>query len=103
MRNNARLLGLVAALVTTPAGAQIGPLPDIQRGTIAVVLTPVATNISAPCYAISPPGDLNRLFVVEQKGLLLVIQNDQGEVSLGLSAGEQVLAERLADKEPRTK
>ncbi len=31
--------------------------------------------MAAPDYAISPPGDSNRLFVVEQNGLLRVIQN----------------------------
>jgi glucose/arabinose dehydrogenase len=31
--------------------------------------------MAAPDYGISPPGDLNRLFVVEQNGLLRIIQN----------------------------
>ena len=53
---------------------QVGPLPDIQRGDIAVRLQPVATGMAAPDYAISPPGT-SRLFVVEQNGLLRVIQN----------------------------
>ena len=38
-------------------------------------LQPIATGMAAPDYAISPPGDLNRLFVVEQNGLLRIIQN----------------------------
>ncbi|MEO5713771.1 MAG: hypothetical protein ABIT37_09820, partial [Luteolibacter sp.] len=50
-------------------------LPDIPRGTIALELTPVATGLSAPDYAISPPGDGSRLFVLEQKGLVLIIKN----------------------------
>ena len=50
-------------------------LPSIQRGTIGVNLLPVATGMSAPDYAISPPGDTSRLFVVEQNGLLRIIQN----------------------------
>jgi glucose/arabinose dehydrogenase len=52
-----------------------GPLPDIQRGDIAILLNPVATGMAAPDYAISPPGDLNRLFIVEQNGLLRILQN----------------------------
>src|SRR5690606_28140276 len=34
-----------------------------------------ATGLGAPDYAISPPGDMSRLFVVEQKGTLRVLQN----------------------------
>jgi len=50
-------------------------LPDIPRGDIAVRLNAIATGLAAPDYAISAPGDTNRLFVVEQNGLLRVIQN----------------------------
>jgi glucose/arabinose dehydrogenase len=50
-------------------------LPSIERGTISVHLDPVATGMAAPAYAISPPGDTNRLFVVEQNGLLRILQN----------------------------
>jgi glucose/arabinose dehydrogenase len=50
-------------------------LPPLTNGTIALFLVPVATNLAAPDYAISPPGDHNRLFVVDQNGLLRIIQN----------------------------
>jgi glucose/arabinose dehydrogenase len=50
-------------------------LPPLTNGTFAMYLQAVATNLSAPDYAISPPGDHNRLFVVEQNGLLRIIQN----------------------------
>ena len=50
-------------------------LPPITNGTINIFLQPVATNLAAPDYAISPPGDTSRLFVVEQNGLLWIIQN----------------------------
>ena len=50
-------------------------LPAIANGSINILLQPVATNLSAPDYAISPPGDSSRLFVVEQKGLLRVVKN----------------------------
>ena len=63
------------ALVSQSWAQQVGPLPDIQRGDIALHLRPLVTGISAPDYGISPPGDLSRLFVVEQRGLLLVIEN----------------------------
>lgn len=50
-------------------------LPAISNGTVNILLQPVATNLAAPDYAISPPGDTHRLFVVEQNGLLRIIQD----------------------------
>ncbi len=64
------------SLMVMHAQAQIAdPLPPIARGTISVNLQAVATGLSAPDYAISAPGDSSRLYVVEQNGLLRVIQN----------------------------
>src|SRR5262245_53504488 len=57
------------------AQAQQDVLPPILTGDLAVNLFPIATGLAAPDYAISPPGDLTRLFVVEQNGLLRVLQN----------------------------
>lgn len=51
-------------------------MPALTNGSIAIMLQAVATGLAAPDYAISPPGDSNRLFVVEQNGLLRIIQND---------------------------
>lgn len=50
-------------------------LAPITNGTINLLLQAVATNLAAPDYGFSPPGDTNRLFVVEQNGLLWIIQN----------------------------
>ena len=50
-------------------------LPAITNGDVTIFLQPVATNLAAPDYAISAPGDHTRLFVVEQNGLLRVILN----------------------------
>jgi glucose/arabinose dehydrogenase/plastocyanin len=50
-------------------------LPPLTNGNISIFLVPVATNLSAPLYGINPPGDTNRLFVLEQNGLIRVIQN----------------------------
>lgn len=50
-------------------------LPPITNGNIAIFLQPIATGMAAPDYAISPLGDTTRLFVVEQNGLLRIIQN----------------------------
>jgi glucose/arabinose dehydrogenase len=49
--------------------------PEVTNGAFSLFLLPTATNMAAPDYAISPPGDTHRLFVVEQKGLLRIIQD----------------------------
>ena len=66
---------LVLAAAASRATAQADLLPSIPKGDIAIRLHPVATGMAAPDYAISPPGDTERLFVVEQNGLLRVIEN----------------------------
>lgn len=48
---------------------------ELTNGAISLFLIPVATNLSAPLYGISPPGDTHRLFVLEQNGLIRVIQD----------------------------
>ena len=67
----------VAALAALGVGstAWAAPLTPIPRGDIAIGLQPIATGVSAPLYGISPPGDASRLFVLEQNGLVKVIQN----------------------------
>ncbi len=50
-------------------------LPSIPKGNIAVHLKPLA-NISSGNYGISAPGDPNRLFVVEQKGQILIMEQN---------------------------
>jgi glucose/arabinose dehydrogenase len=77
-KNSWKLVSLTlvcAAWGGMAARAQQDVLPDIPRGDIAVRLDPIVTGMAAPDYAISPPGDLNRLFVVEQNGLLQIVQN----------------------------
>jgi glucose/arabinose dehydrogenase len=49
--------------------------PEVTNGAFSLFLLPVATNMAAPDYGISPPGDTHRLFVVEQNGLLRIIQD----------------------------
>src|SRR6185437_6537858 len=50
-------------------------LPSIPKGTISINLQTVATGLAAPDYGISAPGDPNRLFVLDQNGLVRVVQN----------------------------
>ena len=55
----------------SPTGGGPPPTGDTLQ------LVPVATGLSAPVYVSAPPGDVNRLFVVEQPGRIRVIQNGQ--------------------------
>src|SRR5262247_526490 len=64
------------AILASASSLLAGPyLPAIQKGTIAVQLDTIASGMAAPDYAISPPGDTSRLFVVEQNGLLRIVAN----------------------------
>jgi glucose/arabinose dehydrogenase len=75
----------VTAVATSDAGLSVTSapvnfitaryLPALTNGDVALLLQPIATNLSAPDYAFSPPGDHTRLFVIEQNGLLRVIEN----------------------------
>jgi glucose/arabinose dehydrogenase len=70
-------LGLTvgALLAASVAARSQDVLPPIPKGTIAVNLQTVASGLAAPDYAINAPGDTNRLFILEQKGQVLVLQN----------------------------
>lgn len=67
---------LLASGLTNDSDAATALLPPIQRGTIAVHLAAVATGLGAPAYGINAPGDTDRLFIVEQSGLLRVMRNN---------------------------
>jgi glucose/arabinose dehydrogenase len=67
-------------------------LPSIPKGNIAVQLLPVATGMAAPLYGINPPGDANRMFVLEQNGLVRILQNGSllGGSALDLQSRVQI-------------
>lgn len=81
---------LFVALVAAAARAQQNVLPDIPHGNIAVRLDPIVTGMGAPDYAISPPGDLNRLFVVEQNGRLEILENGSLRPTPALDLGPRM-------------
>ena len=67
---------LGAAATSAPVHVTVARyLPPITNGNITILLQPVATGLAAPDYGMSPPGDHTRLFIVDQNGLLRVIQN----------------------------
>jgi len=94
MRNNSWLLalltGLLMALAAASAQAQLDVLPDIPKGNIAVRLDPIVTGMAAPDYAINPPGDLNRLFIVEQNGRLEILENGSLRPTPALDLGPRM-------------
>jgi hypothetical protein len=61
--------------LSSDAEAQLDLLPSIPKGTISISLSPIVTGLGAPDYAISAPGDTSRLFVLEQKGAIVIILN----------------------------
>ncbi len=73
------LTSIVSALLTFAGAASVAPaqnvLPDIPRGEIAIRLQPIVTGMGAPDYAMSAPGSPDRLYVIEQKGLLQVVDH----------------------------
>jgi glucose/arabinose dehydrogenase len=73
----ARIYLAVALIVVALASPALADhlLPSIERGNISIALDPIATGMAAPLYGISPPADTNRLFVLEQNGLVRIIQN----------------------------
>ena len=74
---SARELALFLAVLTsfTLKATALPYLPAITKGDISVRLQAVATGMAAPDYAINPPGDLSRMFIVEQNGLLRILEN----------------------------
>lgn len=67
---------LGATSTSAPVHVIIGRYtPELTNGAISLFLVPVATNMAAPDYGVSPPGDTHRLFVLEQNGLMRIIQD----------------------------
>jgi glucose/arabinose dehydrogenase len=83
-RAAAVVIGVISACATTFA-----QLPDIELGDIAIRLRPVALG-QAPLYGINPPGDTERLFVLEQNGLVKVMINDVMQPGSAIDLGPRV-------------
>jgi glucose/arabinose dehydrogenase len=69
----------LAATLSALAGSTVLALPyvpAIPKGNVAIQLKTIASGVAAPDYGINPPGDLDRMFVVEQNGLLRIVEND---------------------------
>ncbi len=49
------------------------PMPPPVSGDLRLV--PVASGLASPLYLTAPPGDVQRLFIVEQPGRIRIVQN----------------------------
>jgi glucose/arabinose dehydrogenase len=66
-------LGLALAIVAVEGcgSSSEGSLPQGSGAR----LQPVASGLSFPLYLTAPPGDMNRLFIVEKTGAIRIVQN----------------------------
>src|ERR1700754_1944527 len=69
------IVALIILVVCAQSWAATALLPPIPKGNVTITLDPIATGLGAPDYAISPPNDPTRLFVIDQAGQLRLIQN----------------------------
>lgn len=69
------LAGALVGVAMLTKDAIAGPLPDIPKGSIAVELKTIAGGLAGPNQLVDPGDGSGRLFVVEQPGVIRVIQN----------------------------
>jgi len=95
-----RLLAAVAscALVLSTAVSVVAaqpledPIPSpIREGGVQVRLEPVATGLTAPNWGISAPGDADRLFVVDQDGIVWAVDLSSGAKSIFLDVSSRLV------------
>ena len=95
-----RLLAAVAscALVVSAAGSPVAaqpvddPIPSpIREGGVQVRLEPVATGLTAPNLGISAPGDADRLFVVDQDGIVWAVDLSSGAKRIFLDVSSRLV------------
>jgi glucose/arabinose dehydrogenase len=82
------IIALIVGITASQSQAATALLPPIPKGDVTITLDPIATGLGAPDYAISPPDDPTRLFVIDQAGQLRLIQNGvlQPTPALNISA-----------------
>jgi glucose/arabinose dehydrogenase len=89
------LLGLAAVVTLGPVAAQVPDCTGISTahnthgdldGELTAVL--VATGLELPVFVTSPPGDVERLFIVEQDGVIKILRDGAvlGTAFLDISA-----------------
>ena len=62
-------------------------------GSVPVTLEPVAQGLSNPLFLTAPPGDLDRLFVVERSGTIHIIRNESVLATPFLDVGPLIITD----------
>src|SRR5919106_172318 len=86
---------LVLAATVAPAAGQAleDPIPEpIKTGGVHVRLEAVATGLTAPNWGVSAPGDPDRLFVVDQPGIVWSLDLDSGMRTVFLDVSDRLVA-----------
>jgi glucose/arabinose dehydrogenase len=69
------ILSLIWFSAASSCGSQFeNETPDPPAGTVPVGLQEVASGLSFPLYLTSPPGDADRLFIVERAGAIRIVK-----------------------------
>src|SRR5262245_41545642 len=56
--------------------------PDGPQAQVSsITATRVAAGLSQPLFAVAPPGDYNRLFLVEKTGQIKILDLNTGQIS----------------------
>ena len=67
-------LSLIGLAPASACGSGSNGIVEPPDGTVAVGLEPVATGLNNPLYLTAPPGDAERLFIVEQAGIIRIVK-----------------------------
>ncbi|MDH5348361.1 MAG: PQQ-dependent sugar dehydrogenase [Nitrospira sp.] len=57
-----------------------GETQDTTPTATSLKLQPISSNLSSPVFLTAPPGDMNRLFIVEQRGTIKILDRTSGTV-----------------------
>lgn len=68
-------LSLILAAAASGCGSQFeSETPDPPSGTVPVRLQEIASGLAFPLYLTSPPGDTERLFILERAGTIRIVK-----------------------------
>jgi glucose/arabinose dehydrogenase len=68
-------LSLIFVAAASSCGSQFeSETPGPPAGTVPVGLQDIATGVSFPLYLTSPPGDTDRLFILERAGAIRIVK-----------------------------
>jgi glucose/arabinose dehydrogenase len=69
-----RRLGLIAFCLVVAGSAFAQPVPGLDA-------VRVASGLNSPLFVTAPPGDFNRLFIVQQGGQILILKLNSGQLN----------------------